>query len=237
MNFAVIIPCYNEQYRLDWTSFSTFLRTHSNFTFIFVDDGSTDQTYQLLEKFRQQHLEVQVLKLDKNRGKAEAVRLGMMTVMNNTHFDYLSFLDADLSTPLDELLRLATKLERRPVQCLMGTRFLHLGARIERRMLRHYLGRIFATAVSIMLKLPVYDTQCGCKFFERGIAQLIFKDPFVSPWFFDVECLFRLKNFGDLKQTVEVPLHQWVHCSGSKLKWYDFLKTPWELLKIYRHYR
>lgn len=236
MNFAVIVPCFNEEHRLDASSFLQFVKDHPNFSFLMVNDGSTDGTQLLLEKMQQASSQISLLSYGKNRGKGEAVRLGMQKLLTSNNADYLAFFDADSATPLSELLRLSTIIEEKSVSCLMATRFLHLGSRIERRMLRHYLGRIFATAVSIMLVLPVYDTQCGCKFFAKDNAAIIFSRPFVSAWFFDVECLFRLKQLKLQNRIIEVPLAQWIHRSGSKLRWYDFLKAPWELSKIFYHY-
>ncbi len=126
----------------------------------------------------------------------------------------------------------------------MGSRVKLLGKRIERRPLRHYLGRVFATAVSLALSLHVYNTQCGAKLF-RVSASLneLFAEPFRSRWIFDVEIIARLvknrrgKKLPQPQEVVyEMPLTEWRDIRGSKVKPYDFVKAIIELARIYNHY-
>lgn len=237
MKFAVIVPCYNEEKRLQVETFLSFAHENPHFSFLFTNDGSRDGTLGILNAMAEKAANISVLNLEQNGGKAEAVRRAFLHLKDQAPVDYVAFYDADQATPLYELLRLSKRLEEGKFECLLGTRFRHLGAKIERKVYRHYLGRIFATIVSMMLKLPIYDTQCGCKFFSWKIVQSnIFENKFVSPWFFDVECLFRMKPLGLIVGVVEEPLTEWRDVAGSKLKSTDFLKTPLELLKIYYHY-
>ncbi len=123
---------------------------------------------------------------------------------------------------------------------IMGTRFVRMGAQINRKASRFYIGRIFATLVSWILKIPVYDTQCGEKLIHKNIVFKIFKKPLITKWLFDVELLARLEKligYKEAKQVIlEVPLQQWDEIAGSKLKPTDFLQAPIELLKIWRKY-
>lgn len=114
--------------------------------------------------------------------------------------------------------------------------------------MRHYLGRIFATCVSIVLNLPVYDTQCGAKLFKAGpeLGQVM-KEPFQTKWIFDVEIYARfLKLLDHFSDTTNIPwqekfyemdLKSWEDVSGSKLKGTDFLAAFFDLLKIHRIYK
>ena len=127
-----------------------------------------------------------------NSGKAEAVRAGMLMAHDAFDSDYFGFWDADMSTPLSELNWMLEfsggKLQH---EIVMGSRISRLGSQINRKMMRHYLGRIFATFTSIILDLKVYDTQCGAKLFSRKVVKPLFHAPFISKWFFDVELLAR----------------------------------------------
>lgn len=126
----------------------------------------------------------------------------------------------------------------------MGARVQLLGRRIERRALRHYTGRIFATAASLTLRLPVYDTQCGAKLFRaRDTVRTIFGEPFSTRWIFDVEILARLAQHrrlsgeGGIQDLVyELPLREWVHVPGSKLTLGAYVRAGLDLLHIHRRY-
>ncbi len=240
---CIVIPCYNEASRLPVEQILTFLETHGHIQIIGVNDGSRDSTMQVLQSLQNSFPEqFTVLDMTKNSGKAEAVRTGVLKAAKETNADYIGFWDADMSTPLKEIYWFIEfsggHLQH---EIVMGSRISRLGSNIDRKMMRHYLGRVFATFTSVILKLKVYDTQCGAKLFKREIAESLFNTPFKSAWFFDVELLARfIKTYGHNKtyeQVLEVPLKQWKEVKGSKLKALDFLKVPFELLKIKRHYK
>lgn len=180
-----------------------------------------------------------MLRLEKNQGKAEAVRQGVNSLFRGQSPEFVGYWDADLSTPLEESLRCLSYFQKDTrLEIVFGSRLKKLGNRIERLWIRHVLGRIFATAVSQMLKAPVYDTQCGAKLFRSARARFLFAEPFVSRWFFDVEILWRHRQAGgSLESIFEMPVKSWVHVHGSKLTWKDFALTFWELNRIRRHYR
>jgi hypothetical protein len=121
-----------------------------------------------------------------------------------------------------------------------GLRLMRLGARVRRSIKRHYLGRVFATVASNILRLPVYDTQCGAKLFKATIVPALFEEKFITRWLFDVEILARyLCHFGYKKATEDIyeyPLYQWMDVGQTRLKKSDFFKAPIELLKIKSKY-
>ena len=166
---------------------------------------------------------------------------GILHMIKTWELDIIGFLDADLATPLEEILhfeRLMTRHEQ--YQIVMGSRWKRLGSKIERSTIRHYLGRIFATVVSILFKLSVYDTQCGAKLMRNQKLDEIFEKPFLSPWFFDIEilCRYRQQYPGVPVDdwAAEMPLYVWHEVGGSRIKAFDFLSAPLALLKIRRHY-
>ncbi|WP_010521906.1 glycosyltransferase [Aquimarina agarivorans] len=230
---CIIIPCYNEEKRLQLDKFISFLKKNSNTHFLFVNDGSSDNTKAILTEVASTNDRVHFLDLSKNQGKGEAVRQGMLKAFEDTSFDIIGFLDADLSTPLEEIPKLATHLKN-DVLFVFGARIKKIGAFIDRKVHRHILGRIFATAVSLTLHLNVYDTQCGIKLFKRKVVFKIFETPFLSKWIFDIEIFHRFSNICKPKTinhtAIEVPISVWKDVNGSKLKLIDFLKVPFELL-------
>ena len=237
---GIVIPCYNESARLRVDEFENFLRTDPmQCTLIFVDDGSRDQTIAVLESIRMGHEKrVVVLRQAVNRGKAEAVRCGMSYAFSQ-HLPFAGFWDADLATPLAAISSFVRLLANDPkLDMVIGARVRLLGHQIERKASRHYAGRVFATAASTVLRLPVYDTQCGAKLF-RCTPQMraVFEKPFLSRWIFDIEIIARyISLMGSREEAMrgiyEFPLDTWTDVNGSKLGPFDFAKAAYELLRI-----
>ncbi len=163
------------------------------------------------------------LKLEKNGGKAEAVRRGMLHAFS-LGAALAGYWDADLATPLRHIADFARLLEQPEINVVLGSRVRMLGHEVTRSSARHYIGRGFATLAGLALRLPVYDTQCGAKLF-RVMPEIVsvFEAPFELGWCFDVEIIARLlaleeQGLFDVKhQCVEFPLPQWIDAPGSKL--------------------
>ena len=236
---TLVVPCYNEGARLDTAEFRRFAGASPGTSFCFVDDGSRDDTLVVLERMCGECPGLgRVLSLPGNRGKAEAVRQGLLAALAGGA-PYVGFWDADLATPLDELPRFRAVFAERPdTEIVLGSRVRLLGRQIERRGLRHYLGRVFATGASLTLGLPVYDTQCGAKLFRATAAlRAVLAEPFLTRWVFDVEILARyLDGPGDRVQAArriyELPLLRWTDVPGSKVRPWDFVRSGLELVRI-----
>ncbi len=245
---VLVVPCYNEELRLRVDDVAAFAATRDWLRILLVDDGSKDGTRGVLMGLKDRdprHFEV--LGLDVNGGKAEAVRKGILHALTlDPAPDYVGFWDADLATPLEALQEFVDTLDAHPeVEIAIGSRVQLLGRNIERDRRRHYFGRVAATAVSLMLGLRVYDTQCGAKLFRvTPSLPALFADVFLTRWVFDVEILARfiklLPPSGDhatLERKVhEIPLKTWMDVKGSRLKPGDFVKAPMELARIWNHY-
>lgn len=236
-----VVPCFNEGSRLSSEAFVAGVSGLSPFAFCFVNDGSTDNTSGVLAKLRSLAPEqVEVVTLDVNRGKAEAVRQGVLHALAWRQFDFVGYWDADLATPLSEVaLFLETMQRHQRCEFILGSRVKRLGANIERRGIRHVFGRMFATMTSVLLDLPVYDSQCGAKLLRAGTAAKLFADAFVTRWLFDVELLVRLRQLdgsGGLGSAIEVPLGEWRDVGGSKLGIASMVKSPLDLLRIRLQY-
>ncbi len=238
------MPCYNEAERLDSERFRSF--ADGGLTrFLFVDDGSSDATGSILTELVGTAPErLGLLTLERNRGKAEAVRRGLLEALRESP-GAVGYWDADLATPLSAIPALCGVLDERPeVQMVLGSRVKLMGREIERHAHRHYLGRVFATAASLILRLPVYDTQCGAKVLRTTdrLTQIL-QEPFRANWTFDVELLARFlwsdpkESLPDPQRTIyEYPLPVWRDAGGSKLHVSDYPRAAAELLTIYLAY-
>lgn len=243
--WALVVPCYNEAQRLDLHAFSAFLEGHPRFELLFVDDGSIDETLALIQRFAEgQGKRVRVATLARNHGKAEAVRVGLGEAIASG-CDLVGYWDADLATPLNDAAAFAAQMVRRPrIDAVLGSRIRMLGHPIVRNPLRHYLGRGFATGASLILRLGIYDSQCGAKLFRNTPhLRAAVAHPFTTQWVFDVELLARLvalyreEGVSDPETIiVEQPVSRWRDVAGSKVKGLAFLAAARDLAHIERTY-
>ncbi|MDP2174901.1 MAG: glycosyltransferase [Bacteroidota bacterium] len=239
---GIIIPCYNEAKRLDTNYLISFLKDNQHIKVLLVNDGSTDNTIEIIEKIAAElPLQIDVLNCIQNGGKAEAVRLGMLHLSQHNELEWVGYFDADFSTQLEEINYFFEFIPKdKTFDMMIGSRINRLGSKIVRNEFRHYLSRIIGTLTSRILKLPVYDTQCGAKIINKKHIDLLFNKPFVSSWMFDVELFARFINFYGhekcLQQIIEVPLRQWIEKGDSKISWSYTFKLPLELLKIRKTY-
>lgn len=215
---TIVVPCFNEERRLQPDGLLRLLN-EPGIHLLLVDDGSSDGTLTSLKALRQREPgRINVLELPANKGKAEAVRAGLRKALA-CGSTIVGYLDADLATPPEEMLRLLSRLQQGTTQAVFGARVALLGRDIQRNPARHYLGRVFASISAVSLGLRVYDTQCGAKAFRatEELARALEK-PFSSRWIFDVELISRLLAEGIRPEHfAEVPLRTWRDVKGSSL--------------------
>ena len=242
---SVIVPCYNEAKRLGRSRFRAYLENDASVRLVFVDDGSTDRTVEVLEEVCSgfEH-RASILRCEVNKGKAEAVRFGLLHALQAYDQELVGFWDADLATPLHVIDCFIKIFHAFPqINMVFGSRVKLLGRHVKRDPRRHYMGRVFATVVSSILQLPIYDTQCGAKLFRVSSGfESILEQPFISKWVFDVEILARYRraygnNPKQLEQVIyEYPLEAWEDVAGSKVRPSDFLTAFADVLKIRSKY-
>ncbi len=215
-----------------------FSAAAANVGFVFVDDGSRDNTAAVVEAGRP--ADAKVIRLPRNCGKAEAVRQGMLCIATHPEeflgVEIVGFWDADLATPLAELSGLVDELAQSSgkLDAVLGSRVKRLGAKINRSTKRHILGRLFATIAEAFLGLAAYDTQCGAKVFRVEVLSKAFSKPFVSRWVFDLEIILRLGS----DRIIEHALANWQDVRGSKLNIpMASSRILWDLWVIKRRYK
>ncbi len=235
----IVVPCYNESKRINAKAFLDTLKNDSQLSFLFVNDGSTDDTLDILKYIKENNsAQVEILNLENNSGKAEAVRRGMLKSLEGT-FDYIGYWDADLATPLSDIQILCNLLESKNADIVMGSRVRLLGHNIERKAARYYLGRIFAICSSQLLNIKIYDTQCGAKIFRKSEhLTAVFKKPFKVKWIFDVEMFARFsmvtgKSLTEISSKwIEYPLEKWLEVKGSNIKPKYFIRGGYEFITL-----
>ena len=236
---TLVVPCFNEAARLDPDQFDA-LAAAADARVLAVDDGSTDDTAAVLDKLVGRDPDrYAVLALAPNVGKGEAVRRGLLAALDRGT-DLVGYCDADFATPPHEVARLVATLRAdESIGAVLGSRVALMGSDIQRSAFRHYSGRLFATAGSLVLGVPVYDTQCGAKAFRVTDAlRQALATPFVSRWAFDVELLGRLlRRPAGSGRFVELPLRQWREPGGSKLTTRAGIRAAADLARIHRQLR
>ncbi len=238
------MPCYNEGKFFKKEEYIASLKEEEHVNICFVNDGSTDNTLVKLKELQALFpSRIQIIDLEKNVGKAEAIRQGVLKYKNTNQSEYIGYFDADLAFPLNQVRKFYIQLpiNKKP-SFIVGARVrLHGFTNVERPLMRHLFSRFFATIVSNMLKIPIYDTQTGAKLIKIDVANRLFSKAFISSWLFDIELIYRLIN---IKGRVEIENELWELpisvCNddgNSSIKKSYAFKVPIELYKIWRKYK
>ncbi|MBP1840603.1 response regulator [Formosa algae] len=234
---GVVIPCYNEEARLLRKEFTDYIDKNTGYHLCFVNDGSKDDTLNILKDLQQGREDfITVYDCEKNGGKAEAVRLGMLHMAKKEDLDYIGFLDADLSTDLADFDDLVKTIETSDFKIVSGSRISRMGANITKESARKIISLSINYIIRKILKMDFKDTQCGAKIFSKDVINIAFGEKFVTQWIFDVEIFKRMSNHFGLKQAksmlCEQPLKRWIHADGSKLSMKDSMKIIGQLAQI-----
>lgn len=233
MSTALVVPCFNESSR--WNdSYWRGLFALPDVSWLLIDDGSTDDTYEVLNKHVSDN--VSVVRLARNAGKGEAVRQGLEMVVTDPH-DWVGFVDADGAFRAEEIQRFVALALRSEdsTQAVWSSRVRMRGRRIERSPSRHAVGRTIATALSVRYRQLPYDSQAGLKLFRnRPQLSTSLRRPFSTRWLFDVELYSRLEaQYGTDSQWLwEEPLDSWQHIAGSKISLREMRRIPIEVIKL-----
>ena len=213
MTYSIVIPAYNESSRLRPTLDALLLYVHEkkwDVEILVVNDGSSDDTAQVVREYGKAHPEVLLLENPGNRGKGFSVRNGML----HARGDICLFTDADLSSPIEEAQKLLAAINQ-GADVVIGSRWLKSELQTERQPLyRQAFGRIFNRVLRIVLGMRFVDTQCGIKAFRRNAVQRIFPLQKIERWGFDPEILYLARRAS--LRVDEVPV-AWAHSEGTRL--------------------
>jgi glycosyltransferase involved in cell wall biosynthesis len=227
--YSIVIPAYNESARLGVSLEKVLAYVHAqgwDAEIIVVNDGSSDNTAEIIRTFARKDPMVKLLENPGNRGKGYSVRNGMLHAEGR----FIVFSDADLSSPIEEAPKLLKALQG-GADIAIGSRWLRAETQTQRQPLhRQIFGRIFNLLLRISLGLQFADTQCGFKAFKRTAAQAIFPLQKIERWGFDPEILFLARKLGFKVQEVPVV---WGHSGGARINpLVDGAKMFQEMLRV-----
>jgi dolichyl-phosphate beta-glucosyltransferase len=211
--YSIVIPAYNESARLGATLEKVLAYVQAqgwDAEVIVVNDGSRDNTADIVRTFAAKYPTLRLVENPGNRGKGYSVRHGMLSARGRV----LLFSDADLSSPIEEAPKLFGALEE-GADIAIGSRWLRAATQTPRQpVYRQLFGRIFNLLLRVTLGLQFKDTQCGFKAFKQPAAQVIFPLQRIDRWGFDPEILFLARKFGFKVQEVSVA---WGHSGGTRI--------------------
>jgi len=234
---SIVVPCYNEEKRFNLHKWQEVISEFENCQWIFVNDGSTDQTFRSLSQLTKKN--VHLVDLPKNVGKGEAIRAGLnfaLVLSQNQPISRVGYLDSDFAFELEDLrvvfLESQSKLgENAKYSAIIGSRVKLAGRKIQRSNVRHYSGRAIATYICQGWALAPYDAQSGFKIFtfDSYFREAISKS-FITSWFFDIEIILRLEKLNFLG-IWEIPLTEWSEIEDSTIKPIDFFLILKQILQ------
>lgn len=209
---SIVIPAYNEAKKIR----NTFSRLNSFFSqkdylmeYVFVEDGSQDETMEILKAMAKERRDIKLLVNEKNMGKGYSLKRGVLSATG----DYILFMDADMSTPLTAFNNFEKYLGDYDI--IMGSRWREeSNIKIPQPLYRRMLAHIFYAIVRAFYLKDITDTNCGFKCYRKDVAHDIFSKQLLRGWGFDVELLYiaQKRNY----RIMEVPV-VWAHGKDSKV--------------------
>jgi len=213
LTYSFVIPAYNESVRIRPTLDELLRYTQQqqlDAEILVVNDGSSDDTAQVVREYGKSHPQILLLENPGNRGKGYSVRNGML----HARGDICLFTDADLSSPISEARKLFDAIAQ-GADIAIGSRWLRVELQTERQPLyRQAFGRIFNVVLRVILGLRFVDTQCGFKAFRRERCRIIFEQQRIEGFGFDPELLYLARHHG--LRAIEIPV-RWGHSPATKV--------------------
>jgi dolichyl-phosphate beta-glucosyltransferase len=232
---VIVVPCFNEAKRLDLLYFKK-LSEIRNTVWIFVDDGSTDDTSKILIEYGKKENIIHV-KTNDNVGKSNAVAYGMNYAAKNiSHIGWLGFLDADgafATGDVESIIKMTSQFES--YDALYTSRVKMAGRNIERNNARHIIARLITSIFGLVWKDIPYDTQSGFKLYRYyDNFNLMLTKSFKTRWFLDIELYIRFLHSREKNIRVwEEPVSSWIDIPGSKIDYRQSTRIILEAMYIF----
>jgi glycosyltransferase involved in cell wall biosynthesis len=221
---SIVIPAYNESARIEATLERVLSCVDAqgwDAEVLVVDDGSSDDTAEIVQQWMGRHERLHLIKNNGNRGKGYSVRNGLLQAAG----DVVMFTDADLSAPMEEANFLLKAIDD-GADVAIGSRWMERKRQtIHQPLYRQFFGRCFNAVTRLIMGLPYRDTQCGFKAFRREAAQVIFRLQRIERWGFDPEILFIARK---LKYKIVEVAVTWGHDERSRM---SYLKDGLKMLE------
>jgi glycosyltransferase involved in cell wall biosynthesis len=234
-SIVVIVPCFNEAERLNLFYFNELSKIH-NTIWIFIDDGSTDNTSQILKKHSMKS-NVMNLRIDRNVGKSKAIAFGADFASHEfSNIEWIGFLDSDGAFTVEDVSRIIKMTNSiKSYDAIYSSRVKLAGRNIKRNNARHILARLITSLFGLAWREIPYDTQSGFKLYRYSDDyKLMFIEPFRTKWFFDIEFSIRYLKYKEKEINVwEEPVTSWFDIPGSKINYRQVFRIGFEVVYIF----
>lgn len=230
----IVIPCYNEENRISRTLFVSLLNNLDS-DILLVNDGSTDQTQEILSEIANTSSRFSVVNLPQNIGKSEAIRFGFAHAYS-TGYKFVGTMDADAAVGSADMANALDLIsDNNDLDVVIGARVMLAGSEVERKTSRRWIGRIIATWLSLSLKVVFYDPQSPCKIFRCSKLKESLDHPFKTRWFGEVELLTRMMTGNNSQQIrlKEFPILSWNDVDGSHFNLRSISNVVFDLIRVH----
>ncbi len=225
-SISFVIPAYNESATIEKVVcvVDAYAYEHKKvYEIIVVNDGSIDETYQKLCELQKKYPFLRCIHLKHNQGKGSAVKKGVLA----SRYEWIVFLDADLSTHPNELLAIEERADGADIY--MGSRAVQGSKLVKRQsILRQTHGKLFNRVMRMLFNLQFHDTQCGFKVFHRKTKH-IFEQLVTKGWIFDVEFIVRAQKSG--YTVLEVPI-SWTNDPHTKMRFSHSIQILRDIIRL-----
>jgi glycosyltransferase involved in cell wall biosynthesis len=194
---SVIIPAYNEEKLIEHCiiELKKIFKSSKikNYEIIVVDDGSHDQTYDVLHTKFSNDNNINIVSYPLNQGKGYAIQQGFAISSGNI----VAFIDADLDLHPSHILSLYSFMLENNYDMVIGSK-RHPQSILVYPPLRKLYSNIYYYFIRMLFGLPVKDTQTGVKVFKREVLEFVLPKIVVKRYAFDLELLV-LAHMGKYK--------------------------------------
>jgi dolichyl-phosphate beta-glucosyltransferase len=234
----LIVPCFNEEKRMDIEKFRKLLRQYENLEIVFVDDGSSDATPKIMSEFQKEFENATAIRLSENIGKANALRFGMnhvITLMNNNiESSWIGFTDSDAQISFVDVASALEKVWENSNVDEVHSVFATRPRSLETPRFRKIVGLLIARFLRLGFKMDLpEDSQCGLKFFRLNkLLEESIQQKFETKWFFELELCLRFIRASFYPKVLEIPLTSLGDSVDSKVRLSSVVSIMRELLHI-----
>ena len=168
MDISVVIPLLNEHESInelhDWIV-STMQSNHFSYEILFIDDGSTDSSWDIIQKLSTKHDSVRGIRFMKNYGKSQALHAGF----SKTKGDVVITMDADLQDNPEEIPELFRLIKEDGYDLVSGWK----RKRYDSVLSKNLPSKLFNWAARRISGIKLHDFNCGLKSYDQSVIKTI----------------------------------------------------------------